>query len=110
RGAAQGSRDGGGDHLGGVRTPVVAALEAVGWRVGLRVVGPREPVLEQVEGPAVDMIGADVVRLEERPEGVVLLLGDRIEEVVVAPGAVQGVARNALAVCSTVACSHTFRL
>ena len=85
---AQRARHGGGDHFRGVRVPVVAPLEAVGRRLGLRVVGARQADLRHVELAARDMVRADVMRLEEGAEGVILLLRNRIEEVVVAARAI----------------------
>ena len=55
-------------------------------------------------------VDADVVRLEEGAEPVVVGLRDRVVLVVVAAGAVQRQAEEPAAVCSTVSCSQTLRL
>ena len=69
------------------RPLLVAADKAIGWGVEVAVESSRDAVLLEIDF-AGRLVGADLVRLEERTEAVVVDLRDRVELVIVALGAV----------------------
>ena len=94
-GVAEDSGHGRGDGLAPVGVGVVAADEKIRWCIQVFVVNARDAVPGQVR-LARQAVGADVIRFEERAEGVILFLGHGIEHVLVAAGTVDRDAEKCL--------------
>ena len=94
-----------------VRVLLISLLEEVSWPLGLRIVGPRNPVPHESLSPGDLLHSRTLSGLEERPETVVLLLADRVVLVVVAAGAVERQRRGTPWPCARrVSSSQTLRL